>query len=92
MEKIKQGKFYINYTHDPKGHSCYVIYRYSNGKSYIVKITHDSKKAYKLLKNADENDIRPEYIYKKLFEVNNPKDFRKRLDDLYMDKQNKPII
>ena len=92
MEKIKQGKFYINYTHDKKGHPCYVIYKYKNRKSYIVKITHNAKKAYKLLRNVDPNDIRPEYIRKKLFEVNCPSDFGKRLDDLYMSKENKPII
>lgn len=92
MKDIKQGKFYINYTHDKKGHPCYVIYKYKNGKSYIVKITHDSKRAYKLLKNVDPKDIRPEYLLKKLFQVNKSSDFGKQLDDLYMDKANKSIL
>ena len=92
MQRIQQGKFYVNYTHDKKGHPCYVIYKYKNGKSYIVKITHNPKKALKLIKNVDPKDVEPEYIRKKLFEVNNQKDFGKRLDDLSMSKENKPII
>lgn len=92
VKDIQQGKFYINYTHDKKGHPCYVIYKYKNGKSFIVKITHNPKKAYKLIKNVDPNDVKPEYVLKKLFEVNRAEDFGKKLDDLKMPKENKPII
>lgn len=92
MKDIKQGKFYVNYTKDPKGHPCYVIYKYKNGEHYVIKITHDHKKAYKLLKNVDPNDVRPEYIRKKLLLVTNPKEFGKELKDLYMSKENKPLV
>lgn len=92
MKNIQQGKFYINYTQDPKGHPCYVIYKYKNGKYYVVKFTHDHKKAYKLLKNVDPKDIKPEYIRKKLLEVNSAREFGKELNDLYMAKENKPLI
>lgn len=92
MKNIQQGKFYINYTHDKKGHPCYVIFKYKNGKSYVVKFTHNPKKAYQLIKNIDPNDIKPEYVLKKLYEVNRISEFGKKLDHLSMQKENKPII
>ena len=73
-----------------KNHQFQFVYK--NGKSYIIKITHSKEKAYKLLKNVDPNDVRPEYVRKKLIEVRNAKEFGKPLTDLSMSKENKPII